>query len=59
MRELHERPLGRHFAVEIMQKKILDVGYWWPTIYRDVHGYSRSCGACQKIRGLATQSLIN
>jgi len=35
----------------------LDVGYWWPTIYRDVHDYYRSCDACQRTRGLAIQSL--
>jgi hypothetical protein len=40
MREFHEGPLGSHFAIEITQKKILDVGYWWPTLYRDVHDYS-------------------
>jgi hypothetical protein len=31
----------------------LDVGYWWPTMYMDVHDYYRSC---QRIRGLAIQS---
>jgi hypothetical protein len=36
---------------------ILDVRYWWPTMYTDVHDYCRSCDTCQRIRGLATQSL--
>jgi len=27
-------------------------------MYRDVHDYFKSCDACQKIRGLATQSLV-
>jgi hypothetical protein len=27
MKELHEGPLGGHFATEITQRKILDVGY--------------------------------
>jgi hypothetical protein len=27
MKELHEGIVGRHFATEITQKKILDVGY--------------------------------
>jgi hypothetical protein len=27
MKELHEGPLGGHFAIEITQRKILDVGY--------------------------------
>jgi hypothetical protein len=57
MRELHERPLGRHFATKITQRKILDVGYWWPTIYIVVHDYYKSYDACQKTRGLATQNL--
>jgi hypothetical protein len=56
MKELHG-PLKGHFAMEIMQKKILDVGNWWPTMYRDVHDYYRSCDACQKTRRLVTQSL--
>ncbi len=36
----------------------MDVGYSWPTMYRDVHDYYRSYDACQRTRGLATQSLI-
>jgi hypothetical protein len=35
---------------------MLDVGYWWLTMY-NVHDYCRSCDACQKIGGLAIQSL--
>ncbi len=57
MKELHEEPLGGYFAFEITKKKLLDVGYWWPTMYRDVHDYCKSCDACQRIGGLATQSL--
>jgi hypothetical protein len=41
-----------------MQRKILDVGYWWPTMYRDVHDYYRSCDACQRTGRLAIQSFI-
>jgi hypothetical protein len=32
MKGLHEGPLRGHFAIEIMHRKILDVGYWWPTM---------------------------
>jgi hypothetical protein len=28
MKKLHEGPSGGHFATEITQRKILDVGYW-------------------------------
>jgi hypothetical protein len=37
MKELHEGQLGRHFAIKIMQRKILDVRYWWPIMYQNVH----------------------
>jgi hypothetical protein len=57
MRELHERPIRGHFIIEITQRKILDAGYWWPTMYKYVHDYCRSCDACQIIGRLATQSL--
>jgi hypothetical protein len=35
----------------------LDAQYWWPTLYIDVNDYYKSCDACQRRRGLATQSL--
>jgi hypothetical protein len=40
MKELLEGPSRMHFATEIMQRKVLNVGYWWPIMYKDVHGYA-------------------
>jgi hypothetical protein len=57
MKNLYEIPLEGHVATEITQRKILNIGYWWPTMYKDMHDYYRSCDACQKIGGLVTQSL--
>jgi len=56
MKELHEGPSRGHFVTEITQSKILDGGYWWPIIYRDVHDFYRSCDECQRTGRLATQS---
>jgi hypothetical protein len=56
-KELHEGPSKSHFAIEIMQRKILDVRYWWPTLYIYVNDYCRSCGACQRIRRLVAKNL--
>jgi hypothetical protein len=46
MKELHEGPLGGHFATKIMQRKILDARFQWLTMYRHVHDYCRSYDAC-------------
>ncbi len=56
MRKLHEGPSKGHFAIEITQRKILDARYWWPTFYKNMNDYYRSCDACQRTRGLANQS---
>ncbi len=55
--ELHEGVARGNFAPDIMQNKILDAGYLWPTMDRDVNDFFRSCDACQHTKGLATQSL--
>jgi hypothetical protein len=57
LRELHEGFGGWHFATNINVKNILDVGYWWPTLFHDVFEFCKSCDACQRARGLMTQSL--
>jgi hypothetical protein len=58
IKKLHEGPLGRQFVTEITQRKILDARYWWPTMYRDMHDYYKSCDACQRTGGLVIQSLV-
>jgi hypothetical protein len=49
--------VGGHFVVDITKKKILDVRYWWPTLFKDTHDFYKSCDSCQKIGGLKTKSL--
>jgi hypothetical protein len=57
MGKLHEGPSKWHFATKITQRKILNVGYWWPTMYKDVHDYYKFCDACQRTKGLALKIL--
>jgi hypothetical protein len=38
---------------------MLDVGYWWPTMYKDMHDYYISYDACQRTWGLTTQCFTN
>ncbi len=40
-----------HFATYIIVKKILDVGYWWPTLFKHTHDFCTSCDNCQKFGG--------
>jgi hypothetical protein len=58
LRELHEGFGGGHFVVNIITKKILDVGYWWPKLFNDASKFYKSCDAHQRVGGLAMQSLV-
>nr|GEV44964.1 DNA-directed DNA polymerase [Tanacetum cinerariifolium] len=43
-----ERPTGGHHGANLTVKKMFDVGFFWPTIYRDAHTMIKSCDTCQK-----------
>jgi hypothetical protein len=57
LKEPHEGGIGRHFAVDIITKQILDARYWWLILFKDIHDFCRSCDSCQKIGGQKTKSL--
>ena len=38
---------GGHFAGESTTRKAFLVGYWWPTLFKDAHSYTRKCNPCQ------------
>ena len=48
LQELHKGNVGGHFSQDITVRKVLDVGYWWPTLYKDTYKYCQTCDECQK-----------
>ena len=47
LEENHEDACGRHFALKITLHKILQEGYVWPSVQKDVHHWCSSCKRCQ------------
>ncbi|MCO5563505.1 hypothetical protein L7F22_017149 [Adiantum nelumboides] len=43
----HEGVCGGHFAHEITSRKILQAGYVWPSLHRDVQHWCKTCKQCQ------------
>ncbi len=54
---LHEGVDGGYFVAYIIAKKILDVRYWWPILFKDTHDFYKSCHNYQKVGGLKTKNL--
>ncbi|GJV69210.1 DNA-directed DNA polymerase [Tanacetum coccineum] len=46
--QCHHRPTGRHYGPNITAKKVLDSGFYWPTIIKEAHTLVHICEACQK-----------
>jgi hypothetical protein len=44
--EFHDGFYGGHFAGRIIAEKVLQAGYYWPTLFNDAHDYCRSYDVC-------------
>jgi hypothetical protein len=51
LKDMHDGPTRVHFLGDTTTHKILRAGYYWPTLFKDAHAYSRRCEACRKFAG--------
>lgn len=45
----HDEPCGGDFAAKRTTIKILNAGYYWPTLHIDAAKYTRKCDRCQRM----------
>ena len=55
----HNGPCGGHFAAKRTTFKILQVGYYWPTLHQDVRRYISQCDRCQRMGKPTQEALYN
>nr|GEW24314.1 reverse transcriptase domain-containing protein [Tanacetum cinerariifolium] len=46
--QCHHGPTGGHYGPNLTAKKVLDSGFYWPTIIKEAHTLVRLYEACQK-----------
>ena len=56
MNECHASPYGGHFSGERTAHKILQSGFYWPTIFRDCAEWVKLCDRCQKIGNISRRN---
>ncbi|GJW50245.1 reverse transcriptase domain-containing protein [Tanacetum coccineum] len=44
----HNGPIGGHYGANYTAKKVFDLGFYWPTIYKDAHDLVTRCDTCQR-----------
>ena len=46
MKDLHAGVCDGHYAPRTTPSKIMRGGYYWPTLFKDVHSFVRICQEC-------------
>ncbi|GJZ88990.1 reverse transcriptase domain-containing protein [Tanacetum coccineum] len=54
----HHGPTGGHYGPNSTAKKVLDSGFYWPTIIKESHTQVRLCEACQKTGNISKRDEI-
>ncbi|CAH9138432.1 unnamed protein product [Cuscuta epithymum] len=49
----HSGPTGGHFSGNRTARRVLDCGYFWPTIFKDANEFVSSCDNCQRIGNIS------
>src|SRR3954463_1963676 len=49
LRQCDDSPYGGHHAGERTAHKVLQSGFYWPTLFKDAKNYVLSCDKCQRV----------
>ena len=58
LNECHASPYGGHFSGERTAHKILQSGFYWPTLFKDCAEWVKLCDRCQKIGNISSRNEI-
>ena len=49
LKAAHDGPCGGHFTDKRIGHKVLQMGYYWPSIFCDAQNYVKRCDSCQRM----------
>jgi hypothetical protein len=54
----HDHAYGGHFSTKKTTAKILQCGFYWPTLFRDAYAYCIACEHCQKLGSISRKNMM-
>ena len=45
----HDNACGGHFASHKKTMKVIQSGFWWPSLFKDAHSMCKGCDRCQRL----------
>ena len=58
MEHCHAKLGGGHYSSKIIGHKVFECGFYWPTIFKDVHEFYLRCRACQASLNMGKKDLM-
>ena len=55
----HENACGGHFASQKTAMKILQSGFYWPSLFKDAHAMCRTFDRCQRLGKLTHRNMMH
>ncbi|CAM9000551.1 unnamed protein product [Rhodiola kirilowii] len=52
----HEQACGGHFRPRRTARKILDNGFFWPSLFRDAYEHCKKCDRCQRVGNISARN---
>ncbi|KAK2359233.1 hypothetical protein QL285_084625 [Trifolium repens] len=52
----HNSPYGGHYNGERTAAKVLQSGFYWPTLFKDAHEHAQRCDNCQRTGGISKRN---
>ncbi|KAH9763009.1 hypothetical protein KPL70_001028 [Citrus sinensis] len=54
----HEQACGGHFSAKKTATKVLQCGFYWPSIFRDAYTFCSSCDRCQRMGSITRRNMM-
>ena len=54
----HSEACGGHFSSRKTAAKILQCGFYWPTLFKDVHAFCVTCDRCQRLGNISKRNMM-
>ena len=54
----HDSACGGHFASQKMAMKVLHVGFYWPSLFKDVYIICKQCDKCQRLGNISRRHMM-
>ena len=53
LQSCHAAAYGGHFGGHRITAKVLQSGYYWPSIFKDTYEFIKCCERCQRTRNIS------